>query len=65
MTIPFKSSRSPQAETKEENMLFIRHRTADKPFALEVKRRALERGYQDGPLFLDSDLDTGIAAGES
>ena len=36
-------------------MLFISHRTADKPAALEVKRRALERGNKDGQLFLDSD----------
>jgi hypothetical protein len=46
-------------------MLFISHRTADKQAALEVKRRALERGYKDGQLFLDSDPDAGIATGEN
>jgi len=46
-------------------MLFISHRTADKHAALEVKRRALERGYTDGQLFLDSDPDAGIKAGAS
>jgi len=44
-------------------MLFISHRTTDKQFALDLMRRAQERGYSSKQVFLDSDRDAGIAAG--
>lgn len=44
-------------------MLFISHPTADKQFALDLHRRALEQGYDERQLFLDSDLESGIPAG--
>jgi hypothetical protein len=44
-------------------MLFISHRTADKEFAIDLLERAKQRGYEDRQLFLDSDPDSGFAAG--
>ena len=44
-------------------MLFISHKTEDKVIANEVLRRALERGYSDKQIFLDSDPGSGIEAG--
>lgn len=44
-------------------MLFISHRSTDKEAALDIRRRAIERGYADRQLFLDSDPASGIAAG--
>ncbi len=46
-------------------MLFISHRTTDKAAAEDLKRRARSRGYSDQQLFLDSDLESGIGAGEN
>lgn len=45
-------------------MLFISHRTTDKAAAEDLRRRALARGYSAEQLFLDSDPESGIAAGE-
>ena len=45
-------------------MLFISHRTADKAAAEDLRRRALSRGYSIKQIFLDSDPEAGIAAGE-
>ena len=44
-------------------MLFISHKTEDKEIANEVLRRALEHGYSDKQIFLDSDPGSGIEAG--
>jgi len=44
-------------------MFFISHRSTDKQFALDLIRRAQERGYSSQQMFLDSDRDAGIAAG--
>ena len=44
-------------------MLFISHKTEDKDVANEVLRRALEHGYSDKQIFLDSDPGSGIEAG--
>jgi len=44
-------------------MLFISHKTEDKAAAEDLKQRALQRGYADKQIFLDSDPGSGIEAG--
>ena len=45
-------------------MLFISHSTKDKAEALKLHALLLERGYDPKQLFLDSDEQSGIGAGE-
>ena len=44
-------------------MLFLSHSTKDKAAAVEMQQRLLSRGYDPAQLFLDSDEQSGIAAG--
>ena len=44
-------------------MLLISHKTEDKAIANEVLRRALEHGYSEKQIFLDSDPGSGIEVG--
>ena len=44
-------------------MLFLSHSTKDKAAAGEMQQRLLSRGYDPAQLFLDSDEQSGIAAG--
>ena len=44
-------------------MLFLSHSTKDKAAAVETQQRLLSRGYDPAQLFLDSDEQSGIAAG--
>lgn len=45
-------------------MLFISHRSTDKAAALDLYQRAIDQGYSAAQLFLDSDPESGIAAGQ-
>jgi WD40 repeat protein len=45
------------------SLLFISHSTSDKPFADEIRKRLLDRGYSSHQIFLDSDPESGIRAG--
>jgi WD40 repeat protein len=44
-------------------MIFISHSSRDKAAALDTQQRLLGYGYNASQLFLDSDAETGIAAG--
>ena len=43
--------------------LFLSHSTKGKPATLDIQQRLLNRGYDPAQLFLDSDEQSGIAAG--
>ena len=50
---------------KNDNIMhFISHSTLDKTAALDLRDRLLARGYDPQQIFLDSDEDSGIAAGK-